>query len=46
MELVRVSAARLEARDTVKERLPDGLPDGVRNRVIRMTEQISGAVAL
>jgi hypothetical protein len=46
MELVRVSAARLEARDTVKERLPDGLPDGVRNRVIRMTEQISGTVAL
>jgi len=46
MELVRVSAARREARDTVKERLPDGLPDGVRNRVIRMTEQISGTVAL
>jgi hypothetical protein len=41
-----VSAARREARDTVKERLPDGLPDGVRNRVIRMTEQISGTVAL
>jgi len=46
MELVQVSAARREARDTVRKRLPDGLPDGVRNRVIRMTEQISGTVAL
>ena len=46
MELVKVSASGLAATETVRERLPDEISDGVRNRVIRMTEGISGTVAL
>jgi len=46
MELVKVSASGLAATETVCERLPDEISDGVRNRVIRMTEGISGTVAL
>jgi hypothetical protein len=45
MELVRVSASYFEARDTVSDRLPDAITPGVRDRVIRMTEAISGTVA-
>ena len=46
MELVKVSGSSLAATDTVSERLPDDITDGVRNRVIRMTEQISGTVSI
>jgi hypothetical protein len=46
MELVKVSASSFAASETVQERLPDGVSEGVRNRVIRMTEQISGTIAL
>jgi hypothetical protein len=46
MELVRVSAQRLMARETVTDRLPGKLPDEVRRRVLAMTEAISGSVAL
>jgi hypothetical protein len=45
MELVRVSASYFEARDTVSERLPSGIAPKVRDRVIRMTEAISGNVS-
>jgi hypothetical protein len=45
MEMVRVSASYFEAKDTVSERLPDGTASEVRDRVIRMTEAISGTVA-
>src|SRR5689334_22556965 len=45
MELVKVSAASLAATETVSDRLPDAISEGVRNRVIRMTEAISGSVA-
>ena len=46
MEMVRVSASYFEAKDTVSERLPDAIAEDVRDRVIRMTEGISGTVAL
>ena len=46
MELVRVSASYFEAKDTVAERLPDGISPDVRGRVIRMTEGICGTVSL
>ena len=46
MELVRVSASYFEARDTVSDRLPDATAPDVRERIIRMTEAISGTVAL
>ena len=45
MELVRVSASYFEARDTVAERLPPSIAPDVRERVIAMTEAISGTVA-
>jgi hypothetical protein len=44
MELVRVSADRFEARDTVSERLPAGVSEQVKDRVVRMTELISGNI--
>jgi hypothetical protein len=44
MELVRVSASYFEARETMAERLPTGIPDEVRERIFRMTESISGTV--
>ncbi len=46
MELVRVSGSYFEARDTVTERLPPTVQREVRERVIRMTEAISGTVSL
>ena len=46
MELVRVSGSYFEAKETVAERLPDAVAPEVRDRVIRMTESISGTVAL
>jgi len=45
MELVRVSASYFEAKDTVAERLPATTSNDVRDRIIRMTETISGTVA-
>ena len=46
MELVRVSASYFEARDSVAERLPADLAEPVRERVLRMTEAISGTISL
>ena len=46
MELVRVSASYFEARDTVSNRLPAETSPDVRERIVRMTETISGTVAL
>ena len=46
MELVRVSASYFEAKETVSDRLPTNLSDPVRDRVFRMTEEISGTVNL
>lgn len=45
MELVRVTASYFEARDTVGDRLPDTTTSDVRERIIRMTETISGTIA-
>lgn len=45
MELVRVSASYFEAKETVSEQLPNGTTSDVRERVIKMTEQISGTIA-
>lgn len=45
MELVRVSASYFEARETVTHRLPADIAGPVRERVIKMTEAISGQVA-
>ena len=45
MELVRVSASYFEAKDNVAERLPEATSTEVRDRVIRMTETISGTVS-
>ena len=45
MELVRVSASYFEAKDTVAERLPAATSIDVRDRVIQMTETISGTVS-
>ncbi|HET9354883.1 MAG TPA: BLUF domain-containing protein [Sphingomicrobium sp.] len=46
MELVRVSASYFEARETVSEQLPETILPEIRNRVIGMTEAISGTVQL
>lgn len=46
MELVRVSASYFEARDTIAERLPGRTDAGVRERIIKMTEAISGTLTL
>jgi hypothetical protein len=46
MELVRVSGSFREARDTITDRLPATVEAQVRDRVIRMTEAISGTVVL
>lgn len=45
MELVRISARYFDAKETISERLPDAVAEPVRERVIRMTEAISGNVA-
>lgn len=41
MELLNVSPVEAEALDTVSERLPGGVADVVRHRIVRMTEAIS-----
>jgi len=41
MELVRVSASYFPARETIAERLPETVPEGIRCRLFRMTELIS-----
>ena len=46
MELVRVSASYFEARETIAERVPPTVAGDVRDRLLRMTEQISGTVRL
>ena len=46
MELVKVGGTSFIARETVSDRLPEGVAPFVRNRVIRMTETISGDVTL
>ena len=46
MELVRVSASYFEAKDKVSKRLPNSVAAPVRDRVISMTEAISGTVSL
>ena len=45
MELVRVSSSYFEAKQAVGDRLPEDLPEPVRDRVVRMTETISGTAA-
>ena len=44
MELVRVSTDFVEAKETVSRRLPDAVPPPVRERLLTMTEAISGTV--
>lgn len=46
MELIRVSSRYLEAREAIAATLPDDIPEGVGNHILRMTEQISGTVRL
>ena len=46
MELVRVSASYFEAKETVAERLPGGVPSVVRDRILKMTESISRTIQL
>ena len=44
MELVRVSTDRMEARETVSRSLPAAVPQTVHQRLMTMTESISGNV--
>ena len=46
MELVRVSSSYFEARDAIQDRVPMSVEPVVRDRLFRMTEQISGTVRL
>ncbi|HEY0628874.1 MAG TPA: BLUF domain-containing protein [Sphingomicrobium sp.] len=46
MELVRVSASYFEAKDTLEGQIPHTVAGDVRDRLFRMTEQISGTVRL
>jgi hypothetical protein len=46
MELVRVSSDNFEARETISERLPQTISPEVRERLVTMTEKISGTVSL
>ena len=46
MELVRVESSVGEARNSVADRLPPTIPAEVRDRVLRMTEAISGTVRM
>ena len=46
MELVRVTGSYFQARETISDRLPASLPPAVRDRILRMTEAISGTVTL
>ena len=45
MELVRVSASYFEAKETVADKLPERLAEPLRERVLQMTETISGTVS-
>lgn len=44
MELVRVSASYFEARETIKDRIPATIDKAVRDRLLRLTEALSGTV--
>ena len=46
MELVRVEADFFQARQTIRDRIPATLAADVRDRLLRMTEAISGTVRL
>ena len=46
MELVRVKGRYIEAREQVSRALPGDLPTAVTERILRMTEAISGTVEL
>jgi hypothetical protein len=46
MELVRVSTNHTEAKETIAARIPDSVSDEVRDRLLRMTEGVSGSVQL
>jgi hypothetical protein len=46
MELARVKADFLEAREHIAGRLPASVPAKVRDRLIQMTELISGTVEM
>ena len=46
MELVRVDASYFEARKSIEHRIPASIAADVRDRLFRMTEQISGTVRL
>ena len=46
MELVKVSASYFEAKDSVAERLPGSVSPEIRDRIIQMTEAISGTFTL
>ena len=41
LQVVRVNASYFEARDAIAERLPDTVSEGIRARLLRMTELIS-----
>lgn len=41
MELVRVSSSYFEAQETIADRLPRGIPEAIKMRLLRMTELIS-----
>ena len=45
MELVRVSASYFDAKDALSVHLPESVSEPVRDRVLRMTEAISGTVS-
>ena len=44
MELVRVSTDQFEAKETIRTRIPASISDDVRDRLLRMTEGVSGTV--
>ena len=44
MELVRIDSEHFQAKDDLAKRLPAALPPQVRERVVTMTEAISGTV--
>jgi len=46
MELAHVRSNYFEAREHIAERLPPGVPADIRERLFKMTEQISGTVEL
>ena len=46
MELVKVSAGYFQAKDAISARLPATIAPDVRERIIRMTEAISGTLQL